>query len=262
MIRYLHTMRAKKGFTMVELIIVIAIIAVLAAMVFPLFSNDDAKRDTAEVYASDFYASLQYCMTRYQKTDYHINTEMAQAAADYKADNTKNPYIVYDETKGQNVCAVPHSAIAAYNIYLEAYNDRGIKYVKLAYSLQNLLNDTATTSDIAAERLLQDDLEDIVNDMGEGYYYAVINYDSTFGNFKVLTAHYCEDKLPAITNVGTYKDDNLMIVDEAELDCGISCGTCSSDRNSTGSYVGSMGTYFLNVDDIEYNGTVIYTPAT
>ena len=261
MIIYLHTMRAKKGFTMVELIVVIAIIAVLAAMVFPLFSNDDAKRDTAEVYASDFYASLQYCMTRYQKTDYHINTEMAQAAADYKADDTKNPYIFYDETRGQNICAIPTATMTNYNIYIEAFNDRGIKYVKLAYSFENLLNDTATTSDIAIERLLQTDLEQIVNDMGVGYYYAVVNYDSEFGNFKVLTAHYCEEKLPAITNVGTYKNDNLMIVDNAELDCGIICGTCSSDRNSTGAYVGSLGTYFLNVDDIQYNPTVVYTPA-
>lgn len=261
MLRYLHRLREKRGFTIVELIVVIAIIAVLAAMVFPLFSNDDAKRDSAEIYAADFYASLQYCMTRYQKTEYHINTDMAKAAADFAADPSKIPYVMYDPTKGQNVFYMP-GGDTSYNIYIEVSYDKGINFVNVAHSLQELVNENPSSSDIAFEQLLENDLEGIMNEAGAGFYYAVVKYDSTnFGNFKVLTAHYCQDALPDCGSAATYKNDNLMFVDEAQLQCGIICGTCSSDQNATGVYTGTLGTYFLNVDDIEYNPVIEYTPS-
>ena len=64
MIRYFQNLKAKKGFTMVELIIVVAIIGVLIAIVAPLFSSDQARRDAADIYASDCYSGLQYNFTR------------------------------------------------------------------------------------------------------------------------------------------------------------------------------------------------------
>ncbi len=257
MIRYLHKLKNKKGFTMAELIIVIAIIAILSAMVFPMFSNDDARRTAVNTYASDFYSSLQYCMTRYQKTDYHINTEMAAEAEIYKADPTKNPVIIYDANAGQNVLIMP-TGVTSYNLYIEAYYDKGLKYVKVGNSLESLLMDTATTSDIAFERQLEKDLDEIINDADNGYYYAVVNFDtSKYSNFKVLSAHFCEEKLPAYTGDTSYRD-NLMFIDNSELQCGIICGSCSTDQNSAGNYIGNLGSHLLNVGNVQDNAVVEY----
>ncbi len=261
MIEYLQKLKAKKGFTMMELIVVIAIIGVLIAMVIPAFNNDDAKRRAADTYASDFYASLQYCLTRYQKTDYHITPDLAKALEDYTNDpvGKPKPYIQYDKNLGQNVLTMP-TGETEYNLYVEVCYDRGIRYVKFADSFEALLTDISTTSDLAAEKQLQADLEGIINEADEGYYYAVVNFDSTYNNFKVLSAHYIDTELPDYnSSLSSDFRDGLMFTDWSELKNGIICCTCSTDQNATGNYVGNPGSYFLNLtSDLTANEVVDY----
>ncbi len=262
MIKYLHKQRAKKGFTMVELIIVIAIIGILTALVMPLFNNDQAERRAANTYASDFYSSLQYCLTRYQKTDYHINTAMENEYNAYKADPaTTRLFIYYDSGLAQNVLMMP-AGKTSYNLYMELYYEDGIKHIKLGASLEELMVDTSVAPDNACEKLLQQDLDDLINGAGNGYYYAVVNFDKdAFNNFKVLSAHYCDEKLPSYSaSAAVAFKDGLMFVDESELKCGVICGTCSTDQNFSGNYVGNLGTYMLNVDDVQENELTVYLP--
>ncbi len=63
MIGYFSRMKAKKGFTIVELIIVIAIIGVLLAMILPNMFNSD-KATKAEAYAKSYYFTVQDFMAR------------------------------------------------------------------------------------------------------------------------------------------------------------------------------------------------------
>lgn len=238
MIKKLQNLKNKKGFTLVELIIVIAIIAVLLAFTLPAFNSDDAKRRTVNTYASDFYASLQYSFTRYQKTESDLSPALA----------TEQDYIKYDAKMGQNIIVTQVKDKQAY-IYIEARYDKGLQYVHVSDTLQNLLAKTTTVSETNFEQLLQKDLQDIINGATTGYYYAVVTMDDTYSDIKVLTAHYTDERLPAVADGGVYKTDNLIFVDTSEIACGSYCGTCSSEQNASGAYVGTIGTYFLNIAD-------------
>lgn len=232
MIKYLQNLKNKKGFTLIELIIVIAIIAVLAAMVIPIFNNDDAERKVANTYASDFLTGLQYNMTRYQKTEADISPALA-------ADKS---FIKFDSNVGQNILGYPF-------IYIEAYYEQDLEYVHVSDTLSGLLSDASGTSNNAFEQQLHNDMAKLINQAGKGYYYAVVTMNANYNNLKVITVHYTKDRLPEITgDVGDYKTNQLMFVDTSELANGYYCGTCTGDSNG-GSYVGDIGTYFLNIDD-------------
>lgn len=238
MIKYLQDLRNKKGFTLIELIIVIAIIAVLIAITAPLFSSDDATRRAVNTYASDFFTSLQYNMTRYQKTEADLSpTIAAETKAAAAAGQTS--YIKYDPTVGQNVLGKPF-------IYIEAYYDQGLQFVHINETLAKLTLDTSTTSNTALEKQLQNDMKELVNQASKGYYYAVVTMNANYNNLKVVTVHYTDQRVTDPTPT------NLMFVDESELANGFYCGTCTGD-NTSGAYVGNIKTQFLNVKDATSN---------
>lgn len=230
MIRYFQNLKAKKGFTMVELIIVIAIIGVLIAIVAPLFSTDDARKDAADIYASDCYSGLQYGFTRYQKTEADITPQLALP--------TEQTYIKFNADTGGNVLTS--------TIYIEIKYDQGIQYVHISDSLFKLTKMGDGASSTAFEKLIENDMNDIINGGSKGYYYAKVTMDTSY-NLKVKTVHFLEERLPEIVgSVGDYRTNNLHFIDFGIIASGSICGTCSSEKNSTNDYVGNIGTYFMN----------------
>lgn len=226
MIKYLQKLRNKKGFTLVELIIVVAIIAVLAAMVIPMFNNDDATRRVVNTYASDFYTGLQFNFTRYQKTEANISPAIA-------ADSPQ--YIKFDKDAGQNV-------LTSKFLYIEARYDTELEYVHVKTTFENLTKTAENATVTAFEAQLYNDMKDLVNKAGKGYYYAVVMMNDNYKNLKVLTAHFTDDR------VTTIDLDDLMFTDYSELANGFYCGTCTGDDHG-GAYVGNIGTNFLNLTD-------------
>ena len=63
--RTLIRFRNKKGFTLVELVVVLAIIAVLSAIIFPMFLNS-GKSQEAVAKAKSFYFGSQNVMIQFR----------------------------------------------------------------------------------------------------------------------------------------------------------------------------------------------------
>lgn len=251
MIKYLQGMKKKKGFTMAELIIVIAIIGVLTAMILPIFSSNDTEVQSANTYAADFFASLQYNFTRYQMTEHHVSPKMSEAA--------EQTYMAYDNTRMGNYLKASH-------IFIEAYYENGLKYVKVGTTLKQVLESPDTTSNTEFERLLQEDLSETINQADTGYYYAIVNYDVyakktqtvstpegnkavefTYGNIKVLSTHYCRQQVSLTSSLG-FTDYSIMD--------GMVVGTCSGDMDAEGDYVGNINSKFLNVASVNATTTI------
>lgn len=87
MIKYLQKMRRKKGFTLVELIVVIAILAVMATVILLNIDNRRTRLKTANTNATNFYVAVQSAFTRYM-------TYPGQLSPVFR-DNPATPYIKY-----------------------------------------------------------------------------------------------------------------------------------------------------------------------
>ena len=250
MIKYLQGLKKRRGFTMVELIIVIAIIAVLTAITIPLFSNDDAKVQSANIYANDFYTALQYTMTRYQTTDYYLSPKMQQQDTLIKYDSTNfGNRLGFDSATGNSLVDY---------LYIEAKVDNGIEYVHVSALYNTLMTQSESDPPSELARLLKEDLSGIINQSNKGYYYAIVDEDS-YHNLKVLCVNYCEGRL---TVSGTTDDylDSIMFVDYGILGNGLIAGTCSSCKDSTGRYLGDIGTYICGLGN--ESGGIIYKGTT
>ncbi|HOG20420.1 MAG TPA: prepilin-type N-terminal cleavage/methylation domain-containing protein [Salinivirgaceae bacterium] len=85
----------KKGFTIVELVIVIAVIAILAAILIPTFANVVDKANVAKVQAELKNAKTQYIMEASDDKNYNPNLELV-----YKHVNDKGKVVYYLEEEG------------------------------------------------------------------------------------------------------------------------------------------------------------------
>ncbi|MGL5541335.1 MAG: pilin [Erysipelotrichaceae bacterium] len=100
-------LKNKKGFTLVELIVVIAILGILAVVMVPQFTKYIAKAQNANTLS----AAKAYC-TAYQAAyaDTHGGTEAEIAAALTELGATKpdltGTTITIDDTKGDGTCTV------------------------------------------------------------------------------------------------------------------------------------------------------------
>ncbi len=238
MIKYLQKVKARKGFTLVEIIIVITIIAILAAITIPMFNNTDARVRSANIYANDFYTALQYTLTRYQTTDYYLSPKM----------KTETSLMTYDQSFFGNRMA---DGISYY--YIEAMSDQGLQYVHVNASYLTLMGRSSITAETELERLLTEDVAEITNQSNDGYYYAVVGKDS-YNNMKVLCVNYCEERLVLSGSTGDYQK-SIMLVDYGILENGIIAGTCSSQKDPTGKFLGDIGTYVCGLDStLNYAG--------
>ncbi len=208
MLKYLSALKRKKGFTMVELIVVIAIIAVMAAIgVAALIDYNSSKTIQATANAETFFSSMQLTITRASLTE----RSLANYAAD-TVDQTK--YIEYKD--GVNTTNGKY-------LFVEArLTEQGIKYLHIANFADKLMEQSEARDMTGLEKYISGLLDTTMIDAYDGYFYAVI--DDTF---RVDMAHFSNYRLPACAVGGGASYDTKILFDDSIYINGEVVGTCS-----------------------------------
>ena len=99
--------RFRRAFTITELVIVIAVIAILAAVLIPTFANviENSKRSHDEQYVREMNVALNSYTVRNGEApaDYE---ELMLALAEYDLCDTSNPFLLATALKQDNVYLV------------------------------------------------------------------------------------------------------------------------------------------------------------
>lgn len=254
----------KKGFTLLELVIVIAIIGVLTAMIVPNLSTSEQRKKAAVSGAKDFYSAAQYLVTKYSRYEGYLSDEMKQQQLGNDAKNLKaDSIMLYDKTLFGNYpphdyvmisMAVRRSEIVYVNAVCadspaeceeKIFRQEGLTVVDGKYEMTPF------------ERVFLQDVDPLFEQQ-DGVYYVTIKAEgyrnvtldsATNPSMRVVLAGFSSDELPiASGEFSKYQTDVLLFREDFRLANGFYMGVCSSLKNKgTGNYVGVPGSYFTAV---------------
>lgn len=204
MIQYLQRMRNKKGFTIIELIVVMAIMAVLIAVIATnMIGGNTDKQLAANTNAKAFFTATQLTMTRAQLTERSIVT--------YDSGDTH--YIDY--VNGVNVIKGTVGRTKNY-LFIEAkFSQNGIVGIHIADTFDRLMNrDEPDGTMTKLESYISQNIDKYLAESYDGYFYALVDND-----FKVRCTHYCDVRLPERSKVSSTAEfiDSMMINSDAKV---------------------------------------------
>ncbi len=259
----------KKGFTLMELVVVLAIIAAMSAIILPSFVGIDDNKNRVVDGARDYYTAVQHLMSKFARV------ERDYTGAHDTDTNAGNKVMIYDKNFGGN------RPIRDYVFIAMEVRDTKIQWVD-AYAADS--SDVAEAQVLSRKHRSESDPNhafveayheemDALFDGQDGYYYALVHYDNaledginaTPGNnlVKVIMTGYGDYELPMYT--GTLGDDesamlpfiqysleNLHFTEVGRLANGNFFGVQTSEvaavKDGLNTYYGEGGTYFrLNI---------------
>ncbi len=253
MIRFLQRQRAKKGFTIIELIVVIAVIAVLMAIILPLLSNERSRKQEANSAAKDFYAAVQTIMSSYSMYEaplspkYQENLDLGEMRYFEKAGGN----YPYKHREGTDAPEMPVNAsiyvlintknarITDIYTYVTDEADAGYSSGDGFYQLCKRSNSSSEFG-----KLLKAEIEDRIS-YQDGCYYAKASYDKNEpGVLKVKYTGYTRKPLPSPGSMSLveYQTKVMNFTKDNKLANGEIFGVCASMDPTTGVRLGMMGT--------------------
>lgn len=235
----------KKGFSIIEMVVVIAIIGVLIAMILPSLSTRDANKKASISAAKDFYSATQHLFSKYSKYEDYIY---------YGQKDDASKIIDYDKSLGGNYPKNTYTAIAmkvskSKIEYVNAESAGGATVCEMRLFAKY---DVGTVTNF--EKMFANDISPLF-EMQDGMYYAYICFENNenkatgepnTNTVRVLATAYCPTEFPAV--VGDYNDFRekyLMLVDNGLNANDDYLGVCSSTKDTMiDKYLGEPGSYF------------------
>ena len=235
----------KKGFSLVELIVVIAIIAVLLAMIVPSLSSRDANKKASILAARDFYSATQNLFSKYSKYEDYIY---------YGQKDETGKLIDYNKQLGGNYPAKKYLGVAM------SVKKSKIEYVDIVgddsaiICEMRLYGKSGVSDETDFEKMFAKDIEPLFLQQ-DGIYYAYLTFSSnadTINNIantntvKVLASGYCPSDLPPCgTDYDAFRNKYLLLEDNGLNADGLYLGVCSSTKDTVlDTYIGDPGSYF------------------
>lgn len=150
MIKKLQKLKAKKGFTLVELIVVIAIIGVLAAILVPTMLGyvENSRITSADQIAKTIKDAAQVAATEMDTQGMGLNATVLEVKGAYDADGAAGTKVTFAAVGGAD--ANPNGVIGVDNTNYKGNNKTGASgkhATKLGTSLETLL--TEQTKDLS-----------------------------------------------------------------------------------------------------------------
>lgn len=194
-----------KGFTMVELIVVLGIIGVLSAIILPMLVGS-GKPQEANAKAKNFYHSTQ------------------NVFIEYKTDNPKDEAGFFSvEKNGATASAVFNHEY--YFIAAEAKENEGFQKVTVSVSKYNgTLNAEQSYKCMAdtydhIQEFTSGDLLDAYNGFStqddRGYYYAIVDWQC-----RVVATYWSEEPITVLSNdtTGAFAKASILFTDDYKVD--------------------------------------------
>lgn len=153
MIKKLQKLKAKKGFTLVELIVVIAIIGVLAAILVPTMLGyvENSRITSADQIAKTIKDAAQVAATEMDTQGMGLNATVLEVKGAYDADDAAGTKVTFAAAgAGGGADANPNGVIGVDNTNYKGNNKTGASgkhATKLGTSLETLL--TEQTKDLS-----------------------------------------------------------------------------------------------------------------